>query len=131
MYNLSRKRGTNRQPEKKEYQTLVLNDRPFGNALAVSFFRRRGRLHSRAYYFHCNIEKRSGKIGRDVSFNESHVLYSWNGSEMRHHLASVSQPLEFGKGYPIAVMAVKRRSSRNKTYSAKLANRKVSKAGIA
>ena len=65
-----------RQPEKRnEYQTLVLNDRPFGNALAVSFFRRRARLRSRAYYFHCSIEKRSGKIGRDVSFNESHVLY--------------------------------------------------------
>ena len=55
---------------------MVLNDRPFGNALAVSFFRRRARLRSRAYYFHCSIEKRSGKIGRDVSFNEGHVLNS-------------------------------------------------------
>ena len=54
----------NRQPEKRnEYQTLVLNDRHFGNASPFS----------RAYYFHCSIEKRSGKIARDVSFNESHV----------------------------------------------------------
>ena len=44
----------------------------FGNALAVSFFRRRARLR---YYFQCSIDKRSGKIGRNVSFNESHVLY--------------------------------------------------------
>ena len=65
---------SNRQQEKRnEYQTLVLNDRPFGIALAVSFFRRRARLRKRAYYFHCSIEKRSGKIERDVSFNESHV----------------------------------------------------------
>ena len=55
---------------KKEW---VLNDRPFGNALAVSFFRRCARL--RAYDFHCSIQKRSGKLGRNVSFNESHVLY--------------------------------------------------------
>ena len=61
----------NRQPEK----TLVLNDRPFGNALAVSFFRRRARSRSRAYCFHYIIEKRSGKIGRDDSFNESHVFH--------------------------------------------------------
>ena len=67
-----------RQPEKRsEYQTLVLNDRPFGNPLAVSFFRRRARLRSRAYFYHCSIEKRSGKTGRDVSFNEIHVLYSF------------------------------------------------------
>ena len=44
-----------RQPEKgNEYKTLVSKDRPFGNASAVSFFRRRA----------C-----------DFSFNESHVLY--------------------------------------------------------
>ena len=62
---------TYRQPEKRsEYQTLVLNDRPWrwlspfsGVALAC------------AYDFHCSIQKRRGKLGRNVSFNESHVLY--------------------------------------------------------
>ena len=56
-----------------QYQNLVLNDRPFGNALAVSFFRRCARLHLCAYDFHCRIQKRRGKLGRIVSFNESHV----------------------------------------------------------
>ena len=65
-----------KQPEKRsEYQTLVLNYRPFGNALAVFFFRRRARLRSCAYYFHCNIEKRCTKLRRYDSFNESYVLY--------------------------------------------------------
>ena len=62
--------------KKGEYQTLVLNDRPFGNASAVSFFRRCARLRLCAYSFHCSIQKRRGKLGRTVSFNESHVLYS-------------------------------------------------------
>ena len=53
-----------RQPEKRsEYQTLVLNDRPFGNALAVSFFRRCGRLRLCAYDFQCSIQKTRGKLG--------------------------------------------------------------------
>ena len=47
-----------------------------GNALAVSFFRRRARLRSRAHDFHCSIEKRCDKLGRYVSFNEIHVLYT-------------------------------------------------------
>ena len=65
-----------RQPEKKiEYQTLVLNLRPFGNALAVSYFRRSARLRLCAYDFHCSIQKRPDKLGRNISFNESHVLY--------------------------------------------------------
>ena len=65
-----------RQPEKRsEYQTLVLNYRPFGNALAVFFFRRRARLRSCAHYFHYSIQKRCGKLGRYVSFNEIHGLY--------------------------------------------------------
>ena len=65
-----------RQPVKRcEYQTLVLNDRPFGNELAVSFFRRCARLHLCAYDFHCSIQKRRGKLGHNVSFNESYVLY--------------------------------------------------------
>ena len=46
-----------------------------GNALAVSFFRGRARLRSRAYDFHYSIEKRCGKLGHYVSFNEIHVLY--------------------------------------------------------
>ena len=46
-----------------------------GNALAISFFRRRARMSSRAYEFHYSIEKRCGKLGRYVSFNENHVLY--------------------------------------------------------
>ena len=55
----------NRQPEKgSEYQILVLNDGPFGNALAVSLFRHRARLRSRAYVFHCSIQKRRGKPRR-------------------------------------------------------------------
>ena len=54
---------------------MVLNDRPFGNALAVSFFRRCARLSLCAYDFHCSIQKRRGKLGRNVSSNESHVLY--------------------------------------------------------
>ena len=67
---------TYRQPEKRsEYQTLVLNDRPFGNTLAVFFFRRCARLRLCAYDFHCSIQKRRGKLGRKVSFNESHALY--------------------------------------------------------
>ena len=55
---------------------LVLNDGPFGNALAVSFFRRCARLRSRAYVFHSSIQNRCGKLERQVPFNESHVLYS-------------------------------------------------------
>ena len=47
-----------------------------GNALAVYFFRLRARLRSRAHEFHYSIEKRCGKLGRYVSFNEIHVLYS-------------------------------------------------------
>ena len=67
----------NRQPEKRsEYQTLVLNNRPFGNALAVSFFRHCERLRLCAYDFHCSIQKRRSKLWRNVSINESHVLYS-------------------------------------------------------
>ena len=54
---------------------MVLNDRPFGNALAVSFFRRGARLRLCAYDFHCIIQKRRGKLGRNVSFNEIHALY--------------------------------------------------------
>ena len=27
------------------------------------------------YDFHCSIQKRRGKLGRNVSFKESHVLY--------------------------------------------------------
>ena len=72
----------NRKPEKIiEYQTLVLNERPFGNALAVSFFRRCARLRLCAYDFHCSIQKRRGKLGRNVSFNESHVLYRQHPSK--------------------------------------------------
>ena len=44
-----------------------------GTALAVSFFSRRARLRSRAYDFQYIIEKRCGKLGRYVSFNEIHV----------------------------------------------------------
>ena len=47
-----------------------------GNALAVPVFRRCARLRSRAYDFNCIIEKRRGKLGHYVSFNEIHVLYS-------------------------------------------------------
>ena len=43
--------------------------------LAVSFFRRRARLRSRAHDFHYSIQKRYGKLGRYVSFIEIHVLY--------------------------------------------------------
>ena len=47
-----------------------------GNALAVSFFRRRARLRrSHAHDFLYSIEKRCGKLGRHVSFNESQELY--------------------------------------------------------
>ena len=46
------------------------------NALAVSFFRRCAGLRSHAHDFHYySIEKRCGKLGRYVSFNEIHVLY--------------------------------------------------------
>ena len=45
-----------------------------GNALAVSFFRRRARLRSGAHDFHYTIEKRCGKVGRYVSFNEIHLI---------------------------------------------------------
>ena len=59
-------RQGNRQPEKRnEYQTLVLNDRPFSNALAVSFFGGHCvRLRYSVFNFHCSIEKRCGKLGR-------------------------------------------------------------------
>ena len=46
-----------------------------GKALAVSFFRRRARLRSRANDFHYSIEKRYGKLERYVSFHKIHVLY--------------------------------------------------------
>ena len=65
----------NEEGIRSEYQTLVLNDRSFGNVLAVSFFRRRARLRSRSYDVRYIIEKRCGKLGRYVSFNEIHVLY--------------------------------------------------------
>ena len=45
-----------------------------GIALAVSFFRRRACLRSRAHDFHYSIEKRCGKLGRSVSFSEIHAL---------------------------------------------------------
>ena len=44
-----------------------------GNALAVSFFRRRARFRSRAHDFNYSIEKRCGKLGRYISFNEIHA----------------------------------------------------------
>ena len=46
-----------------------------GNASAVSYFRRRVRLRSRAHDFHYSIQKRCSKLGRYVSLNEIHVLY--------------------------------------------------------
>ena len=49
-----------------------------GNAFAVSFFRCRARLRSRAFDFHYSSEKRCGKLGRYFSFNEIHVLYNTN-----------------------------------------------------
>ena len=49
-----------------------------GNALAVSYFRRRARLRSRAHGFHYSIEKRCSKLGRYVSFNE--ILYKQKNS---------------------------------------------------
>ena len=49
-----------------------------GKALAVSFFRRRARLRSRANDFHYSIEKRCGQLARFVSFNEIHVIYKGN-----------------------------------------------------
>ena len=68
-----------RQPEKwSEYQTLVLNDRPIDNVLAVSFCRRWARLRLCAYDFHCSIQKRTGKLGRNVSFHGCHVLCMWH-----------------------------------------------------
>ena len=51
-----------------------------GNASAVSYFRRRARLRSCAHDFHYSIEKRCGKLGRYVSFNEIHVLYRSQGT---------------------------------------------------
>ena len=61
------------KPEKiNEYQSLVLIELPSGNRLAaVSFFSRCARF----------IEKRRGKIGRFVSFNESYVPYTHRESE--------------------------------------------------
>ena len=60
---MDRIEGPNRQPEKRrEYHTLVLNDRLFGDALAVSFFKRRARLSSHAFDLHCSIEKRRTRI---------------------------------------------------------------------
>ena len=47
-----------------------------GNAMAVSYFRRRARLRSRAHDFHYSIQKRCRKLGRYVSFNEIHALYT-------------------------------------------------------
>ena len=38
----------------------------------------RARLRSRTYDFQCSIEKRRGKLGRNVSFKESYVLYWLN-----------------------------------------------------
>ena len=46
-----------------------------GNALAVNFFSCCARLRSYAYNFHHSIEKRCGKLGCYISFNEIHVLY--------------------------------------------------------
>ena len=47
-----------------------LNMGSHGNALAVSVFRRRARLRSRAHDFHYSIQKRWGKLRR-------YVLYSY------------------------------------------------------
>ena len=49
-----------------------------GNALAVSFFSRRSRLRSRAHDVQYSIQKRYSKLGRYVSFNEIHVLYTYH-----------------------------------------------------
>ena len=66
----------NRQPETVFVpQMFVPENGRYGNALAVSFFRRRARLRSRAHDFHCSFEKRCGKLGRYVSFTEFHALY--------------------------------------------------------
>ena len=54
-------------------QMFVPENGRHGNALAVSFLRRRVRLRSRTYHFHCSIEKRCGKLGHYVSFTEIHV----------------------------------------------------------
>ena len=56
-------------------QMFVPENGRHGNALAVSFFRRRVRLRSCAHDFQWSIEKRCGKLGRYVSFTEIHVLY--------------------------------------------------------
>ena len=64
-----------RQPETVFVpQMFVPENGRHGNALAVSFFRSRARLRSRAHDFHCSTEKRCGKLGRYVSFTEIHVL---------------------------------------------------------
>ena len=47
-----------------------------GNASGVSYFRRRVHLRSRTHEFHYSPEKRCGKLGPYVSFNEIHLLYS-------------------------------------------------------
>ena len=61
-----------RQPQKgSEYQTLVLNDGPFGKVLAVSLFRRR----AHAPMFFTAVSKRD-MVSQDVRFLLAKVMYS-------------------------------------------------------
>ena len=73
---------------KKEFvpQYSYLKMGSHGNALAASFFKRRVRLRPRTYDFHCSIEKRHGELGPYVSFNESHVLYSYGRQSLLEYV---------------------------------------------
>ena len=65
----------NRRKEVSSMQTLVLNDGPFGHALAVSFFRRRARLCSRAFKFFTAVSK-TDAVSWDTRFLLTKVMYS-------------------------------------------------------
>ena len=56
-------------------QIFVTENGSQGNLLAVSSFRRRACLRSRAHDFHSSIDKRCGRLGCNFSFTEIHVLY--------------------------------------------------------
>ena len=66
----------NREPETVFIpQMFIAENGQSWQRVGCLLFRRRASLRSRAHDFHYSIEKRCGKLGRYVSFNEIHVLY--------------------------------------------------------
>ena len=65
-----------RQPETEFVpQMFVPENGQSWQRVGCLLFQASARLRSCAHYFHYSIQKRCGKLGRYVSFNEIHGLY--------------------------------------------------------